>query len=59
MVKNMAKSVLKNKQRGFNIFDWKMLLSFGWSAIFITIGTLYKIILSLTLIARKMKTKYV
>ena len=31
--------------------------NFGWSAIFITIGCLYIILLILTLIARKMKTK--
>ena len=31
--------------------------SFGWSAIFITIGCLYVILLALTLAARKMKTK--
>lgn len=31
--------------------------TFGWSAIFITIGCLYIIMLILTLIARKMKTK--
>ena len=30
---------------------------FGWSAIFVTIGSLYIILLVLTLIARKMKTK--
>ena len=30
---------------------------FGWSAIFITIGCLYIILLVLTLAARKMKTK--
>ena len=30
---------------------------FGWSAIFITIGCLYIILLVLTLFARKMKTK--
>ena len=31
--------------------------AFGWSAVFITIGCLYIIMLVLTLIARKMKTK--
>lgn len=31
--------------------------TFGWSAIFITIGSLYIIMLILTLLARKMKTK--
>ena len=31
--------------------------SFDWSAIFITIGCLYIILLALTLVARKMKTK--
>ncbi len=31
--------------------------AFGWSAIFITIGVLYVILLVLTLIARKMKMK--
>lgn len=30
---------------------------FGWSAIFVTIGCLYIILLALTLLARKMKTK--
>ena len=30
---------------------------FGWSAIFVTIGALYIILLVLTLVARKMKTK--
>ena len=33
--------------------------SFGWSAIFITIGCLYVILLTLTLAARKMKTKQI
>lgn len=31
--------------------------SFGWSAVFITIGCLYILMLVLTLAARKMKTK--
>ena len=31
--------------------------TFGWSAIFVTIGSLYIILLILTLLARKMKTK--
>ena len=31
--------------------------TFGWPAIFITIGTLYVVLLVLTFIARKMKTK--
>ena len=31
--------------------------TFGWSAIFITIGCLYIVMLVLTLLARKMKTK--
>ncbi len=30
---------------------------FGWSAIFVTIGCLYIVLLALTLIARKMKMK--
>jgi sugar phosphate permease len=30
---------------------------FGWSAIFITIGCLYVVLLILTLLARKMKMK--
>ncbi len=30
---------------------------FGWSAIFVTIGVLYIVLLALTLLARKMKTK--
>ena len=30
---------------------------FGWSAIFVTIAGLYVVLLVLTLIARKMKTK--
>ena len=30
---------------------------FGWSAIFVTIGALYIILLILTLVARKIKTK--
>ncbi|MBO5200196.1 MAG: MFS transporter [Clostridia bacterium] len=33
--------------------------TFGWSAIFVTIGSLYIIMLVLTLLARKMKTKRV
>jgi len=31
--------------------------SFGWGAIFVTIGVLYILMLVLTLAARKMKTK--
>lgn len=33
--------------------------TFGWSAIFVTIGCLYIILLVLTFIARKMKTKHI
>ena len=53
------------------VFDWAVYMgaalqaslfgfvknAFGWSAIFIIIGTLYVIMLVLTLIARKVKTK--
>jgi len=53
------------------VFDWAVYMgaaiqasifgfvkdAFGWSAIFITIGALYIIMLTLTLLARKMKTK--
>ena len=53
------------------IFDWAVYMgaaiqamifgtvkdTFGWSAIFVTIGALYILMLVLTLIARKMKTK--
>ena len=53
------------------IFDWAVYMgaaiqavvfgtvkdTFGWPAIFITIGTLYVVLLVLTFIARKMKTK--
>ena len=31
----------------------------GWGAIFVTIGALYILMLILTLVARKMKTKHV
>lgn len=55
------------------IFDWAVYMgaaiqamifgtvkdTFGWSAIFITIGALYILMLVLTLVARKMKTKNV
>ncbi len=55
------------------VFDWAVYMgaaiqasifgfakdSFGWPAIFITIGSLYIIMLVLTLIARKMKTKHI
>lgn len=55
------------------IFDWAVYMgaaiqsmlfgfvkdTFGWPAIFITIGALYIIMLVLTLFARKMKTKHV
>lgn len=55
------------------IFDWAVYMgaaiqavvfgyvkdTFGWPAIFITIGTLYVILLILTFVARKMKTKRV
>jgi len=33
--------------------------TFGWPAIFITIGCLYILMLVLTLLARKMKTKHI
>ena len=53
------------------VFDWAVYMgaaiqatvfgfvkeSLGWSAIFITIGSLYIVLLTLTLIARKMKLK--
>ena len=53
------------------IFDWAVYMgaaiqamifgtvkdTFGWSAIFVTIGALYILMLVLTLVARKMKTK--
>ena len=53
------------------VFDWAVYMgaavqamvfgfvknTFGWPAIFITIGCLYIIMLVLTLVARKMKTK--
>ncbi|MBQ1942302.1 MAG: MFS transporter, partial [Clostridia bacterium] len=53
------------------VFDWAVYMgaalqailfgfvkdAFGWSAVFITIGTLYALMLVLTLLARKMKTK--
>ena len=53
------------------VFDWAVYMgaaiqasvfgfvkdTFGWSAIFITIGCLYILLLALTLVARKMKTK--
>ena len=55
------------------VFDWAVYMGaaiqamifgtvknvFGWPAIFITIGALYVIMLVLTLVARKMKTKYI
>lgn len=55
------------------VFDWAVYMGaaiqalifgfvkdkFGWSAIFVTIGALYIIMLVLTLLARKMKTKRV
>lgn len=55
------------------VFDWAVYMgaaiqaaifgfmkdTFGWSAIFVTIGSLYIIMLVLTLLARKMKTKRV
>jgi OPA family sugar phosphate sensor protein UhpC-like MFS transporter len=55
------------------IFDWAVYMGaavqallfgfvkdvFGWPAIFITIGALYIIMLLLTLVARKMKVKYI
>ncbi len=53
------------------VFDWAVYMgaavqallfgfvkdTFGWPAIFVIIGVLYAILLVLTLIARKMKTK--
>ena len=55
------------------VFDWAVYMGaavqamlfgfvkqkFGWSSIFIIIGALYVILLALTLVARKMKTKKV
>ncbi len=55
------------------VFDWAVYMGaaaqamlfgffkdkFGWSSIFVIIGVLYVILLTLTLVARKMKTKHV
>ncbi len=55
------------------IFDWAVYMgaaiqamifgtvkdTFGWGAIFVTIGALYILMLILTLVARKMKTKHI